>query len=215
MVGVNPEVAHETMAGLSFHHGVGQALWAGKLFHIDLNGQRIGRYDQDFRFGAEDLKEAFLLVRLLERAGYDGPLHFDAHAYRNENVDGVWDFARRLHVDLPRAGREGRALRLAARGPGGARGRLDARARARERRRRRGRGAEGRGLGTSTPWPSAATTTSGWTNCSSTCSSACAEVDITARPAGLVGGPVEYGPGGERLHRTHAGPRRTPRVRGS
>jgi xylose isomerase len=92
-VGVNPEVAHETMAGLSFHHGVGQALWAGKLFHIDLNGQRIGRYDQDFRFGAEDLKEAFLLVRLLERAGYQGPRHFDAHAYRNENAEGVWDFA--------------------------------------------------------------------------------------------------------------------------
>jgi xylose isomerase len=93
MVGVNPEVAHETMAGLSFHHGVGQALWAGKLFHIDLNGQDVGRYDQDFRFGAEDLKEAFLLVRLLERAGYAGPLHFDAHAYRNENAEGVWDFA--------------------------------------------------------------------------------------------------------------------------
>src|SRR6478672_12845798 len=93
MVGVNPEVAHETMAGLSFQHGVGQALWAGKLFHIDLNGQRIGRYDQDFRFGAEDLKEAFLLVRLLERAGYQGPKHFDAHAYRNENAEGVWDFA--------------------------------------------------------------------------------------------------------------------------
>jgi xylose isomerase len=92
-VGVNPEVAHETMAGLSFQHGVGQALWAGKLFHIDLNGQRIGRYDQDFRFGAEDLKEAFLLVRLLERAGYAGPRHFDAHAYRNENPEGVWDFA--------------------------------------------------------------------------------------------------------------------------
>ena len=94
MVGVNPEVAHETMAGLSFMHGVGQALWAGKLFHIDLNGQRIGRYDQDFRFGAEDLKEAFHLVRLLERAGYDGPRHFDAHPYRNENEAGVWDFAR-------------------------------------------------------------------------------------------------------------------------
>jgi xylose isomerase len=93
MVGVNPEVAHDTMAGLSFLHAVGQALWAGKLFHIDLNAQRIGRYDQDFRFGAEDLKEAFLLVRLLERAGYDGPRHFDAHAYRNEDVDGVWDFA--------------------------------------------------------------------------------------------------------------------------
>src|SRR3954471_16578791 len=94
MVGVNPEVAHETMAGLSFHHGVGQALWAGKLFHIDLNAQRIGRYDQDFRFGAEDLKEAFLLVRLLERAGYSGPLAFDAHSYRNENPDGVWDFVK-------------------------------------------------------------------------------------------------------------------------
>jgi len=93
MVGLNPEVAHETMAGLSFHHGVGQALWAGKLFHIDLNAQRVGRYDQDFRFGAEDLKEAFLLVRLLERGGYDGPLHFDAHSYRNEDLDGVWDFA--------------------------------------------------------------------------------------------------------------------------
>jgi xylose isomerase len=94
MVGVNPEVAHETMAGLSFMHGVGQALWAGKLFHIDLNGQRIGRYDQDFRFGAEDLKEAFHLVRLLERAGYEGPRHFDAHPYRNENEDGVWEFVR-------------------------------------------------------------------------------------------------------------------------
>jgi xylose isomerase len=93
MVGVNPEVAHETMAGLSFHHAVGQALWAGKLFHIDLNAQRIGRYDQDFRFGAEDLKEAFLLVRLLDRADYDGPLHFDAHAYRSEDAEGVWDFA--------------------------------------------------------------------------------------------------------------------------
>ncbi len=93
LVGLNPEVAHETMAGLSFHHAVGQALWAGKLFHIDLNGQDVGRYDQDFRFGSEDLKEAFLLVRLLERAGYDGPLHFDAHAYRNENLEGVWDFA--------------------------------------------------------------------------------------------------------------------------
>jgi xylose isomerase len=93
MVGVNPEVAHETMAGLSFVHAVAQALWAGKLFHIDLNSQRIGRYDQDFRFGAEDLKEAFLLVHLLETSGYDGPRHFDAHAYRSEDPDGVWDFA--------------------------------------------------------------------------------------------------------------------------
>jgi len=94
MVGVNPEVAHDTMAGLSFHHAVGQALWAGKLFHLDLNAQRIGRYDQDFRFGAEDLKEAFLLVRLIERAGYAGPRHFDAHPYRSEDAEGVWQFAR-------------------------------------------------------------------------------------------------------------------------
>jgi xylose isomerase len=94
MVGVNPEFAHENMAGLSFHQGVGQALWAGKLFHIDLNAQRIGRYDQDFRFGAEDLKEAFHLVRLLERSGYQGPRHFDAHAHRTEDAEGVWDFAR-------------------------------------------------------------------------------------------------------------------------
>lgn len=93
MVGVNPEVAHETMAGLSFVHGVSQALWAGKLFHIDLNGQRIGRFDQDYRFGAEDLKEAFLLVHLLETSGYDGVRHFDAHAYRSEDAAGVWDFA--------------------------------------------------------------------------------------------------------------------------
>jgi xylose isomerase len=117
MVGVNPEVAHETMAGLSFHHGVGQALWAGKLFHIDLNGQRIGRYDQDFRFGAEDLKEAFLLVRLLERAGYSGPRHFDAHAYRNEDPDGVWEFAAgcmRTYLALAEAARRFDALPEAA-----------------------------------------------------------------------------------------------------
>ncbi|HWF35569.1 MAG TPA: xylose isomerase [Solirubrobacteraceae bacterium] len=93
MVGVNPEAAHETMAGLSFVHGVAQALWSGKLFHIDLNSQRIGRYDQDFRFGAEDLKEAFLLVHLLETSGYQGVRHFDAHAYRSEDPEGVWEFA--------------------------------------------------------------------------------------------------------------------------
>jgi len=98
MVGVNPEVAHETMAGLSFVHCVAQAMEAEKLFHIDLNGQRIGRYDQDLRFGSEDLKQAFLLVRLLEgTAGgprYTGPRHFDAHAYRTEDEEGVWEFAR-------------------------------------------------------------------------------------------------------------------------
>jgi xylose isomerase len=93
MVGVNPEVAHETMAGLSFLHGVAQALWAGKLFHIDLNAQRIGRFDQDFRFGAVGVKDAFFLVKLLEDSGYDGPRHFDARALRVESVEGIWDFA--------------------------------------------------------------------------------------------------------------------------
>ena len=95
MVGVNPETAHEAMAGLSFSAAVGQALWAGKLFHVDLNAQNGPRYDQDFRFGAEDLKEAFLTVRLLERAGYDGPRHFDARAYRSEDDADVYAaFAR-------------------------------------------------------------------------------------------------------------------------
>lgn len=94
MVGVNPEFAHETMAGLNFVHGVAQALEAGKLFHIDLNDQVIGRYDQDFRFGSENPKRAFLLVKLLEDAGYDNPRHFDAHAYRTEDEEGVWQFAR-------------------------------------------------------------------------------------------------------------------------
>ena len=94
MVGVNPEVAHEHMAGLNFTHGVAQALEAGKLFHIDLNDQAFGRYDQDFRFGAVNLKSAFFLVKLLEDNGYQGSRHFDAHAYRTEDEDGVKDFAR-------------------------------------------------------------------------------------------------------------------------
>jgi xylose isomerase len=93
MVGLNPETAHETMSGLSFYHAVAQALWHGKLFHIDLNGQKIGRYDQDLRFGSEGVKDAFFLVKLLEESGYQGPRHFDAHAYRNEDAEGVWDFA--------------------------------------------------------------------------------------------------------------------------
>ena len=93
MVGLNPEVAHDVMAGLDFAHGVGQALDAGKLFHIDLNDQKPGRYDQDFRFGAVDPKGAFFLVKLLEDAGYTGMRHFDAHAYRTEDEQGVWDFA--------------------------------------------------------------------------------------------------------------------------
>ena len=94
MVGVNPEVAHEHMAGLNFTHAVAQAIEAGKLFHIDLNDQAFGRYDQDFRFGSVNLKSAFFLVKLLEDAGYSGSRHFDAHAYRSEDYDGVRDFAR-------------------------------------------------------------------------------------------------------------------------
>src|SRR3954451_20655990 len=94
MVGLNPEFAHETMSGLSFHHAVAQTLWHGKLFHIDLNAQRIGKFDQDFRFGSEGIKDAFYLVKLLEDSGWDGMRHFDAHAYRTEDSEGVWEFAR-------------------------------------------------------------------------------------------------------------------------
>jgi len=94
MVGVNPEVAHEQMAGLNFLHAVAQAWEAGKLFHIDLNDQAPGRYDQDFRFGSANIKAAFWLVKFLEDVGYDGPRHFDAHAYRTEDYDGVREFAR-------------------------------------------------------------------------------------------------------------------------
>jgi xylose isomerase len=94
MVGVNPEVAHEHMAGINFMHSVAQAWEAGKLFHIDLNDQYPGRYDQDLRFGSRDLKAAFFLVRFLEGVGYSGSRHFDAHAYRTEDYEGVKDFAR-------------------------------------------------------------------------------------------------------------------------
>lgn len=94
MVGVNPEVAHEHMAGINFTHGVAQAWEAGKLFHIDLNDQYPGRYDQDLRFGSRDLKAAFFLVKFLEDVGYAGSRHFDAHAYRTEDYEGVKDFAR-------------------------------------------------------------------------------------------------------------------------
>jgi xylose isomerase len=94
MVGVNPEVAHEQMAGLNFMHAVAQAWDAGKLFHIDLNDQMPGRFDQDLRFGSSNLKSAFWLVKFLEDVGYEGPRHFDAHAYRTEDYEGVKDFAR-------------------------------------------------------------------------------------------------------------------------
>ena len=93
MVGVNPEVGHEQMAGLNFYHVIAQAIEAGKLFHIDLNDQKGCRFDQDLRFGSESIKTMFYLVKLLEEAGYEGSRHFDAHAYRSEDAEGVWDFA--------------------------------------------------------------------------------------------------------------------------
>ena len=94
MVGVNPEVAHEHMSGLNFYHGIAQSIDAGKLFHIDLNDQKPGRYDQDLRFGSESLKGMFFLVKLLEESGYAGSRHFDSHAYRTEDEAGVWEFAK-------------------------------------------------------------------------------------------------------------------------
>lgn len=94
MVGVNPEVAHEHMPGLNMTHAVAQAWEAGKLFHIDLNDQIPGRYDQDLRFGSANPKAAFWLVKFLEDVGYAGSRHFDAHAYRTEDYEGVKDFAR-------------------------------------------------------------------------------------------------------------------------
>ena len=94
MVGVNPEVAHEHMAGLNMTHSVAQAWEAGKLFHIDLNDQIPGRYDQDLRFGSANPKAAFWLVKFLEDVGYSGSRHFDAHAYRTEDYEGVKEFAR-------------------------------------------------------------------------------------------------------------------------
>src|SRR5881296_1892346 len=93
MVGVNPGVAHERMARLDFSLAGTQALEAGKLFHIDLNGQQVGRFDQDLRFGSDDPKGAFFLVKLLEDAKWPGMRHFDSHAYRTEDEAGVWDFA--------------------------------------------------------------------------------------------------------------------------
>jgi xylose isomerase len=94
MVGVNPEVGHEEMAGLNFAHGIAQAMWHGKLFHVDLNGQHGPRYDQDLRFGAGNLRGAFWTVDALEQGGYDGYLHFDFKPPRTEDADGVWESAR-------------------------------------------------------------------------------------------------------------------------
>jgi xylose isomerase len=94
LVGLNPEVGHEQMSNLNFHHAIAQTLWHGKLFHIDLNAQKGPRFDMDHRFAAEGQKEMLFLVGLLEKAGYAGPKHFDCRAYRTEDLTGVWDFAR-------------------------------------------------------------------------------------------------------------------------
>lgn len=93
IVGVNPEVGHEEMSNLNFPHAIAQALWAGKLFHIDLNGQNGPKFDQDMRFGAGNLRSAFWLVDLLESAGYAGPKHFDYKPSRTESPEQVWDSA--------------------------------------------------------------------------------------------------------------------------
>ena len=94
MVGVNPEVAHEHMAGLNYMHAIAQAWDAGKLFHLDLNDQNGARYDQDLRFGSHSIKQAFFLVKFLEEVGYEGSRHFDAHSYRTSDIEDVKAFAR-------------------------------------------------------------------------------------------------------------------------
>jgi xylose isomerase len=90
LVGLNPEVGHEEMSGLNYAHAITQALWHGKLFHIDLNGQHGPRYDQDLRFGAGNARGAFWVVDALEAGGYAGPVHFDFKPPRTEDDDGVW-----------------------------------------------------------------------------------------------------------------------------
>ena len=192
MVGVNPEVAHETMAGpVASTTRSARRCGRASSSTSTSTAQRIGRYDQDFRFGAEDLKENFLLVRLLERAGYAGPLHFDAHSYRNENADGVWDFARGCmstyrplaelaeHFDsLP----EVQEAFAAASTPELALASVDGD----EAEALKAEAWEPRRPGRARLLQRAAGPT-----CWSTCCSACAEDLTTGRPAGLVGRPVE------------------------
>jgi len=118
MVGINPETGHEQMASLNYTHGIAQALWQGKLFHIDLNGQKGPRYDQDFVFGYGDLLQAFSTVDLLENGApgggptYDGDRHFDYKPLRTENIDGVWESAlanMELYLSLRERARNFRA----------------------------------------------------------------------------------------------------------
>ena len=171
-VGLNPEVGHEQMAGMSVVHGYAQALWHGKLFHLDLNGQNGARYDQDLRFGNGDVKSAFALVDLLEHAGYDGPRHFDFKPARSEDESGVWasaaacmrnylvlaDKARRVPGRPGRGRRPGGQPRRPA-GPAHARAwREPRRPAGRGTRRRRGRRCAARTRRRWTSWP--------WNTCS-------------------------------------------------
>ncbi|MBX6769623.1 MAG: xylose isomerase, partial [Actinomadura rubrobrunea] len=94
LFGLNPEIGHEEMAGLNYAHGLAQALWHGKLFHIDLNGQNGPRYDQDLRFGAGNARGAFWVVDLIDNSDYDGPIHFDFKPPRTEDDEGVWESAK-------------------------------------------------------------------------------------------------------------------------
>ncbi len=110
MVGVNPEVAHEHMAGLNFYHVVAQAIEAGKLFHIDLNDQKFGRFDQDLRFGSESLKQLFFVVKLLEESGYDGPAPFRRARLPHVRRRRCLGVRARLHADVPDSQGQGAAL---------------------------------------------------------------------------------------------------------
>jgi len=124
MVGLNPETGHEQMAGLNYVHAIAQALWSGKLFHIDLNGQRGIKYDQDLVFGHGDLTNAFFLVDLIERSDYSGPKHFDYKPMRTEDLDGVWASAEanmRMYLmlrDRARSFREDPAVQQALKASG-------------------------------------------------------------------------------------------------
>ena len=182
IVGINPEVGHEQMAGLNYSAGIAQALWAGKLFHLDLNGQRGIKYDQDLIFGHGDLINAFSLVDLLEHGApgggpaYDGPRHFDYKPLRTEDVAGVWASAAANMQHLPAAARAGRGVPgRSGGGRGAGRGRRR-RAGQADAEPRRGRGRAGRRprrrsrTSTRTRRANAATATCGWPSSpSSTC----------------------------------------------
>ena len=137
IVGVNPEVGHEEMAGINYAHGIAQAMWHGKLFHIDLNGQNGPRYDQDLRFGAGNARGAFWVVDTLLAGGYDGPVHFDYKPPRTEDDEGVWASAAACMRNYLILREKARAFRADPRGPGGPRRRPHPRARRADPGRRR------------------------------------------------------------------------------